>query len=118
MNTLGPRYAVGAAAYETLRAALDHPELNVFGLGYLLWTYADSKRALASWTASHGPAEAAEGYRAVADAFDEMTRLAPFGRPTLDPEARAPLADLLAGACRDETRAVEALTAEVAMTSG
>jgi hypothetical protein len=114
VNTFGPRYAVGAAAYDTLRSALDHPDLNVFGLGYLLWTYADSKRALARWTATHGPADAAEQYRAVSEAFEEMARLAPFGRPTLDPDARAPLADLLASAARDEALAVESLTAEVA----
>jgi hypothetical protein len=114
VNTFGPRYSVGAAAYDTLRAALDHPDLNVFGLGYLLWTYADSKRSLASWTATHGAAEAAEHYRSVVEAFDEMARLAPFGRPTLDPDARAPLAHLLTGAARDEALAVESLTAEVA----
>jgi hypothetical protein len=114
VNTLGTRYAIGAAAYGALQASLDRPDLNVFGLGYLLWTYADSKWVLARWTEAQGAAEAAAHYRAVADAFDEMTRLAPFPGPTLDDAARAPLADLLAGAARDEAAAVEALTAEVA----
>jgi hypothetical protein len=113
VSTFGPYYATGAAAYEALRAALDRPDLNAFGLGYLLWTYADSRRALAAWTAAHGPAEAATHYRAVADAFVEMRALAPFPRPTLEDAARAPLAALLAGAAADEARAVAALTAEL-----
>jgi hypothetical protein len=112
VNTLGPHYAVGAAAYTALRSALDRDDIDTFGLGYLLWTYADSKRALASWAATHAP-PAADAYGRVAALFRRMTALAPVGRASLDADVRAALAPLLDEAGASEAAAVTALTAEL-----
>lgn len=78
VNSLGPEYPTGDAAYGALIAALDGRETNGFGLGYILWTHADRREMLARWFEAEGLDECARRYAEVRELAHAASALAPF----------------------------------------